>query len=76
MDDVAGLRRQHCLHVVVHVAQHDTVPLTARAARLLVAQRLDLQTLEDGDGELLLALFGVAEDDTGEKRSVSCRDID
>lgn len=67
VNDVACLRGQHGLYVVVHVAQDNAIPLTAGGTRLLVTQRLNLQALKNGHGELLRSFLGIGEDDTRER---------
>lgn len=62
MDDVVHLGGQHALDVVVHIAQDNAISLGTAAC--LCGQRLDLQALEDRNGESGSGIVTIAEDGT------------
>lgn len=61
MDEMVRLRGHHTLDIVLEVAQHNAEPLRGARAPILGVEGLDLETLKDGDGELLLCAIGIIE---------------
>ncbi len=61
---VIGLRGDHALDVVLHVAQHDAIPLALLPVGLGL-ERFDLEALEDGGGKPRRDRVRVAENSPG-----------
>lgn len=51
----------HTLDIVLEIAQHNAEPLSGARASVLGVEGLDLETLKDRDGKLLLGAIGVIE---------------
>jgi len=72
MDNVVGLSREHALHIMMHVAQDDSISLATGTILGLSAEGLDLKTLQHGRGNL--DATRVTEDGTGFGRALAdCR---
>lgn len=72
VDEMVRLRGHHTLDVVLEIAQHNAEPLRGAArASVLGVESLDLETLKNWDGELLLGPIAVIEHGAVPKKSES-----